>query len=795
MRASSETTRWIAAVESRARRESPPALDLWNPGPKPDFAAAVARETHHAGARVRKSTTRPPPDPAQPLPGDQDEVVFHLVARAIDPQANLAGGERSSSSSSSSSSKRSDPTIASLDAIPPFLSTRADVARGRGVPARLHLTLDDIHRDPTLASSDSATPAALTFAFRRDASSSSSASATPRSAPLPEDVFVPGLTLALASLRVGERATFRISPEYAYLHPDANRRGLRPPLGVGVEDALVVDVELLRRRRAFAVRLPDEGNTHPPGCLRAPNTEKHEKPPAPECLRTRRPRATRRVVREGEGWETPRPPFEVTVAVEARVAPARHDPADDSADFDVPWKDAFVARRVVSCVSGDGTLPKALGAAVDAMRVGERCVVWASPSAATETETETTETETETETSSSERGSANADPKRNASGSADPKRNASGSSKRNASGSSSSFSFPAPPASAAMDGVEYRVELVSMVHARDVFGDGFVVKRREREGPGEFPADCPLKDCRVRVHFRARVVAHAASGETTTTRETREGVDDEREREYEYDTRADASLGGEAFSFRLGCGRVPDALETSIRLMIPGEVSRVTLTRASHERYGYAGLRRREDSPGWCALSAALSAAGPDAGLEFAVELEGFDRPVNWHRAELDDMLAEAEANRREGNQLLAAGELALAQSKYEKTYHDLDGLRGLGPEEHERVSGMKIATLLNLAAALQRRGEHARALERLRKVTDEDPDCVKALWRRAVSLAATHEYDAARENLARVVELDPSLARDVDAKLRKIREREVAELGVERRRMEGKLAEPKGAS
>ena len=81
----------------------------------------------------------------------------------------------------------------------------------------------------------------------------------------------------------------------------------------------------------------------------------------------------------------------------------------------------------------------------------------------------------------------------------------------------------------------------------------------------------------------------------------------------------------------------------------------------------------------------------------------------------------------------------------------------------------MKIATLLNLAAALQRRGEHARALERLRKVTDEDPECVKALWRRAVSLAATHEYDAARENLARVVELDPSLARDVDAKLRRI--------------------------
>ena len=193
----------------------------------------------------------------------------------------------------------------------------------------------------------------------------------------------------------------------------------------------------------------------------------------------------------------------------ARVAPARGDFADDSAndstDFDDAWTRAFVAKRVVSCVSGDGTLPKALGAAVDA-RVGERCVVWASPSAAA--------------------------------------------AEISAAKTTSSSSFPAPPASAAMDGVEYRVELISMVHVRDVFGDGFVAKRREREGFGEFPADCPLKDCRVRVHFRARLITndvkHAAE-----TRHQREYAYDTRA-DYAYDTRLDASLGGAAFSFRLG---------------------------------------------------------------------------------------------------------------------------------------------------------------------------------------------------------------------------------------------------
>ena len=35
-------------------------------------------------------------------------------------------------------------------------------------------------------------------------------------------------------------------------------------------------------------------------------------------------------------------------------------------------------------------------------------------------------------------------------------------------------------------------------------GTGEVTKRRVREGRGDFPVDCPLEDCAVRVHFRVR---------------------------------------------------------------------------------------------------------------------------------------------------------------------------------------------------------------------------------------------------------------------------------------------------
>ena len=37
---------------------------------------------------------------------------------------------------------------------------------------------------------------------------------------------------------------------------------------------------------------------------------------------------------------------------------------------------------------------------------------------------------------------------------------------------------------------------------RDMTGDGKVMKRRLRDGRGEFPVDCPIEDSTVRVHFR-----------------------------------------------------------------------------------------------------------------------------------------------------------------------------------------------------------------------------------------------------------------------------------------------------
>jgi tetratricopeptide (TPR) repeat protein len=113
--------------------------------------------------------------------------------------------------------------------------------------------------------------------------------------------------------------------------------------------------------------------------------------------------------------------------------------------------------------------------------------------------------------------------------------------------------------------------------------------------------------------------------------------------------------------------------------------------------------------------------------------------------------------------------------------------------DEHAAVAALKRAVLLNLALALQRQGEHAEALRRLGALLLADGDDVKALWRRSVSLLATHEHDAARRDLLRVYALDPTLAGECEAQLRRVDAREEAALGKEKKVTSAMLSDPVG--
>ena len=741
-------------MRARAPRESAPSPELWN-APKLDAAASLARELHRAGDRVRKWTTRAPDAPPTATErGDAlEEVVFHVVARAV-PAAALAGAsarEREDEVDATNATKLEETEEASFkrakalsEAFPPFFSTREDVGGGDGVPMRA-----------LLGDTTGASALEEEGDEEEDDAPSDDAETEKRRAArvLPGDACARGLLLALADAPAGTEALVRVAPEYAYLDPShgprmvprdpgiagsiparARRRFPRPPAGVDPEAFLFFDARVVDRRVAAPVRRPASQIFS-----RAVAEGRTTSFPVPF--------ATKRVLREGDGWERPRPPFDVAASVEVRAA--EKDEARRTAErgatveiADTPTA-VLVPETVVRYVSGDGTLPPELDAAIATMRVGEEAMVYAPPKRRPD------------------RASLKKKPRL-------------------------AMTLDALEL-AARRGVEYRVRLLGMTHVRDVFGDGAVVKRRLEEGVGDFPGDCPVRDCAV----RARVaVAAAAAASLDDYQYLLEGDDPfaalaSANPGFAHDTGAQTPL-----AFRLGAGAVPAAVETSVRLMLPGETALVIArdARGAGARYGYEGSA--PDAPGAELVLEKLEALererdGTHArhqknelGLVFVVRLLEFEKPVNWYRAGLAEMLAEADAGRLEGNASLRAGRLELAREKYEKTLRDLRGIRGLQSEEEvSAVNAIVTAVTLNLTAAFQRLGLHARAIAKADEILEADPAHIKALWRRGVSLAATHEYARARADFSAVAEGDETLRRDVERELRKIHFAERAEL------------------
>jgi hypothetical protein len=54
--------------------------------------------------------------------------------------------------------------------------------------------------------------------------------------------------------------------------------------------------------------------------------------------------------------------------------------------------------------------------------------------------------------------------------------------------------------------LEFELELIQLIQVRDMFGDGGLIKRRIRDGTGEFPIDCPLQDSVMCIHYKGMLL-------------------------------------------------------------------------------------------------------------------------------------------------------------------------------------------------------------------------------------------------------------------------------------------------
>uniref|UniRef100_A0A7N0VHY8 peptidylprolyl isomerase n=1 Tax=Kalanchoe fedtschenkoi TaxID=63787 RepID=A0A7N0VHY8_KALFE len=283
--------------------------------------------------------------------------------------------------------------------------------------------------------------------------------------------------------------------------------------------------------------------------------------------------------------------------------------------------------------------------------------------------------------------------------------------------------------------VHFEVELEHFIQVRDMLGDGRLIKRRVRDGEGEFPMDCPLHDSLLRVHYRGMLLNE--------------------EKTVFYDTKIDND--GQPLEFSSGEGLVPEGFEMCVRLMLPGELAIVTCP----PDYAYDKFPRPPNVP-------------EGSHVNWEIELLGFETPKDWTGLDFKSIMEEADKIKFTGNRLFKDGKFELAKAKYEKVLREFNHVHPQDDEEGKEFCNARNLLHLNVAACFLKMGECRKCIEACNKVLDANPAHVKGLYRRGMAHMAAGDFDDARNDFKKMITVDKSSEPDAIAALAKLKQKEL---------------------
>mmetsp|Transcript_1261 Transcript_1261/g.3505 ORF Transcript_1261/g.3505 Transcript_1261/m.3505 type:complete len:651 (-) Transcript_1261:236-2188(-) len=513
--------------------------------------------------------------------------------------------------------------------------------------------------------------------------------------------------VALLGMRKGGTCALRVRPSYGWHHPDCK---LAAPPGVDTRTTLAFTLTLLGWTPADQVR--------PVGLNHS---------------------LAKVLLSEGGSWESARPPFEVTLHITLRALAYDGIPqtgkvlystttGSTAATSGSSSTGAAGGGKPITCVMGQGSLPAGIEEALGHMCRGERSLfIIPAPEMQPAASSSAAEGPSEVGQGAGSSG-----------------------------GQAHACLLPPPPAKAMQ--VEAEVELVGLVQVRDMSGMGEVLKRRLRDGNGEFPIDCALEDTTVRYHARARRLRGGVPGPWTLDTRRPSGAHASEEQAAQEEARdADAWAtppGGEQgaptpVELDTGCGEAPEGLEMAVKLMVPGEVARVW---CAPGRYAYSD--RADAPPGFA----------PGDGCEWEVELVGFDKEGHWQVMSFEERFALVERVKAKANELVRGGKHAYARARYERIARLMDTTRDWEDDDQvTRMAGYQVAVSLNLALCAHALGDPMAAVHHCNKALEIEPSNAKALFRRGRALAAKGDWDDAVADLEAAAQADPTIGGEVE--------------------------------
>ncbi|KAG7332963.1 hypothetical protein KOW79_003098 [Hemibagrus wyckioides] len=256
----------------------------------------------------------------------------------------------------------------------------------------------------------------------------------------------------------------------------------------------------------------------------------------------------------------------------------------------------------------------------------------------------------------------------------------------------------------------FQVELFDF-HGEDITEDedGGIIRRIITKGEGYSK---PNEGSSVEVHLEG----------------THEGrVFDDRDLKFEV---------GDAESFDLPLG-----VEKALQAMEQGELSLFTIK----PKYGFGNAGKPKFN------------IPPGATLQYKITLTKFEKAKESWEMNSSEKLEQSAIVKEKGTQYFKVGKYKQAVVQYKRIVSWLEHEASLEGEDEEKAKALRLAAHLNLAMCYLKLQEPSSALENCDKALELDANNEKALFRRGEALFVMKEFDQARGDFQRVIQLYPT--------------------------------------
>ncbi|KAJ8559394.1 hypothetical protein K7X08_003452 [Anisodus acutangulus] len=280
--------------------------------------------------------------------------------------------------------------------------------------------------------------------------------------------------------------------------------------------------------------------------------------------------------------------------------------------------------------------------------------------------------------------------------------------------------------------LQIKLELVSWKTVSNVTDDKKVVKKILKEGEGyEKPSEGTV--------VKLKLVGKLPDG----TIFTKKGHDGENE--------------DNLFEFKTDEEQVIDGLDRAVMTMKKGEVALLIIA----PEYAFGSSESKQD----------LAVVPPNSTVHYEVELVSFVKDKESWDMNTPEKIEAAGKKKEEGNALFKAGKHARASKRYEKAAKFIEYDTSFSEEEKKQSKALKISCNLNNAACKLKLKDYKQAEKLCTKVLELESTNVKALYRRAQAYMNVADLDLAEFDIKKALEIDPN-NRDVKLEYKALKEK-----------------------